>query len=126
MANGSRTAIENRVDVVIVGGGPAGCAAAICCAQAGHTVALLDAEPFPRHRPGESIHPGVLTVLRKLGVDRNVADAGFLRYPGHTVAWGGRPHFQPFGSDEAGPWLGIQVIREEFDAILCVALKRWA
>ncbi len=118
MANGSQTAIDRRVDVAIVGGGPAGCSAAICCAQAGHSVALLESEPFPRHRPGESLHPGVLTILRQLGVDRDVQEAGFLRYPGNTVAWGGEPHFQAFGRDDAGPWLGFQAIREKFDVIL--------
>jgi len=44
-----------RVDVAVVGGGPAGIAAAVSAASAGRTVALLDASPLPggqiwRHR----------------------------------------------------------------------------
>jgi flavin-dependent dehydrogenase len=116
--SGSRTAIERCVDVAVVGGGPAGCAAAIWCALVGLKVALLEAESFPRHRPGESLHPGVLTILRQLGVDREVEQADFLRYPGQTVAWGSEPQFQAFGGDADGAWMGLQAIRERFDAIL--------
>jgi len=60
----------------------------------------------------------VLTLLRQLGVDREVEGAGFVRYAGHNVSWGGAPQFQSFGGDSGGPWLGIQATREKFDAIL--------
>lgn len=121
--SGSQSVIERTFDVVVVGGGPAGCAAAIWCALAGLRAAILEGQRFPRHRPGESLHPGVLTLLRQLGVDRAVEEAGFVRYAGQTVSWGGEPRFQPFGGDSGGPWLGIQATREKFDAILLSRAK---
>mgnify|MGYP006293570895 CR=1 FL=1 len=38
-------------DVIVVGAGPAGAAAARCLAAGGAAVALVDAEKFPRHKP---------------------------------------------------------------------------
>jgi len=104
--------------VAIVGAGPAGSAAAIWCALAGLRVALLEADSVPGRKPGESLHPGVLPILRQLGVDRQVEQAGFLRHPGQTVAWGHEPQYQRFGIDQRGVWFGFQVLREKFEAIL--------
>jgi flavin-dependent dehydrogenase len=118
MATGLRDVIEQSTDVVVVGGGPAGSSAAIRCALAGQGVTLVEAQPFPRHRPGESLHPGVMVLLRQLGVEPEIENAGFLRYPGQTVAWGNELHFQAFGPPEGKPWLGIQAPRERLDAIL--------
>lgn len=47
-----------RFDLAVVGAGPAGLAAAVAAAQAGRSVALVDANPLPggqfwRHRPGD-------------------------------------------------------------------------
>jgi flavin-dependent dehydrogenase len=56
----------NAVDVLVVGGGPAGCAAAIAVAGAGFRVALVDR---PRVSPlGEALAPAGTAVLRELGV----------------------------------------------------------
>ena len=38
------------VDIAIVGAGPAGAAAAIHAARAGHETLLVDASPFPRDK----------------------------------------------------------------------------
>jgi hypothetical protein len=47
-------------DVLVVGGGPAGTAAANTCASAGLDVALVGATELARNRkPGETVHPGV-------------------------------------------------------------------
>lgn len=104
-----------KSDVLIIGGGPAGSAAAIRCAQQGLTVRLIEQSAFPRHRPGETLHPGVEPLLKQLGVAEQVLSAGFLRHAGNWVAWDGDPHFVPFGEDNTGPWLGFQAHRAEFD-----------
>jgi len=118
MAPGLSSAIDRSVDVAVVGGGPAGSAAAIWSALSGLDTVLLEAQPFPRPRPGESLHPGAMAILRQLGVDHDIEQAGFVRYPGQIVAWGGEPEFQSFGSDAGGAWLGLQATREKLDAIL--------
>ena len=105
-------------DVAVVGAGPAGAAAAISCAYAGLEVVILDHEPFPRHRPGETLHPGIVSPLSELGVVERVLRAGFPRHEGLWVCWGGEPRFVPYGADSSGPWRGLQAWRAEFDSML--------
>ena len=106
------------LDVVVVGGGPGGSAAAISCAQAGLTVTLLEQACFPRNHPGETLHPGVEPILQKLGVWDAVQAAGFLRHTGHYSEWFTERKFEVFGSDALGKWLGFQAWRADLDAIL--------
>ncbi len=62
-------ATSERFDVIVVGGGPAGSAAATFCAQAGLSVALFEHKTFPRHKVcGDVINPGCWPVLERLGV----------------------------------------------------------
>lgn len=105
-------------DVTIIGSGPAGAAAAILCALNGLRVVVIEAEQFPRDRPGETLHPGIEPLLQQLGVTEELNKAGFLRHEGNWVQWEGKRHFVPFGSDESGQWLGFQAWRADFDAIL--------
>ena len=105
-------------EVIIVGGGPAGCAAAIWCAKFGLHVTLMEAREFPRDCPGETLHPGIEPLFCQLGVAEAVRSAKFLRHTGHWVQWDGDPVFVPFGEDEKGPWLGFQVWRADLDWIL--------
>ena len=100
----------NFFDVVVLGAGPSGCAAAIQCAQRGLRVALLEKSLFPRHRPGETLHPGVEPLLRQLGVD--IQHQACLRHSGHWVHWEGPPRFHSFGGNA---WSGFQIPRELLD-----------
>lgn len=106
------------VDVVVVGGGPAGAATAIWCARHGLRVALIERARFPRHRPGETLPPGVEPIFGQLGVAEAIHAAGFDRHPGTWVTWAGPRGFEPFGGDGDGPWLGFQAPRERLDRIL--------
>jgi flavin-dependent dehydrogenase len=107
-----------KADVLVIGGGPAGTATAIQCAQGGLEVILVERELFPRAHPGETLHPGVEPLLGQLGVLEKVVAAGFLRHAGHWVQWNSPMRFEAFGQDQHGPWLGFQAWRAEFDAIL--------
>lgn len=107
-----------KFDVLVIGAGPAGSATAIPCANAGLSVAILEASSFPRDLPGESLHPGIEILLRQLGVFDRVSQESFLRHRGTQVHWGNTDSFQPFGSDENGGWHGWQIVRSRFDEIL--------
>jgi len=112
------TGMSGSFDVIVVGGGPAGCAAAITCRQNGLTALVIEADGSPRDRPGETLHPGVDAIFGRLGVLEGVERAGFLRHTGHRVVRGLNSRFQPYGSDERGEWRGYQAIRRQLDAIL--------
>lgn len=57
-------------DVVVVGGGPAGVAAAIAAAQQGFPVTVLDSRKPPIDKPcGEGLLPEAVAALRALGVE---------------------------------------------------------
>ncbi len=105
-------------DVVVVGGGPAGAAAAIACATRGLSVVLCEREPPGRERPGETLHPGIEPLLRQLGIADRLAQAVGARHAGIWVEWGGPRRFEAFGADASGPWSGLQVWRADFDALL--------
>jgi flavin-dependent dehydrogenase len=112
-----------KCDVAIVGGGPAGSAAANWCARNGLDTILIEAQPFPRDRPGESLHPGVEALFRQLGVEEAAGRAEFPRFRGHWVMWGGPPRLDLFGEDSAGPWLGFQAWRARLDGLLLEGAK---
>ena len=72
-------------DVAVVGGGPAGCAAAITLARAGRDVVLVDRARFPRDKCcGDGLTTGALRRLDALGL-RPEAVASWLTVDGAWV-----------------------------------------
>ncbi|QXC61503.1 geranylgeranyl reductase family protein [Aquihabitans sp. G128] len=62
--------VPPTADVVIVGAGPAGAAAAITLAEAGRRVVLVDKATFPRDKIcGDGLTTGALRLLERLGVE---------------------------------------------------------
>jgi flavin-dependent dehydrogenase len=58
------------VDVVVVGGGPVGLAAAVAARERGLEVLVLEPRPGPVDKAcGEGLMPGTLAALQRLGVD---------------------------------------------------------
>ena len=63
-------------DVAVVGGGPAGAAAAITLARAGRDVVLVDKARFPRDKCcGDGLTTGALRLLESLGFDPSTVDS---------------------------------------------------
>jgi flavin-dependent dehydrogenase len=63
-----------EVDVLVVGGGPAGSVTSALLARRGLRVALIDRAVFPRQKPcGDYLNPGCDDVFERLGVRETVA-----------------------------------------------------
>jgi flavin-dependent dehydrogenase len=102
--------------IIIIGAGPAGSSCAIQLLKSGFEVTILDREKFPRHAPGETLHPGIEPLLKQLGVFDETQESNFLRHKGITNIQGNTSNFEYYNSDEN--WQGFQLFREEFDTIL--------
>jgi flavin-dependent dehydrogenase len=65
------------VDILVIGGGPAGAATAIYAVEAGYTVCLLERRTFPRETLcGEFLSHEVVAVLRDLGLEEEFLSLG--------------------------------------------------
>lgn len=77
--------VTTDVDVVIIGGGPAGSAAGGYLSKGGLDCLILERERFPRPHVGESLVPSTTVVFRELGFLDQMEAAGFPRKYG--AAW---------------------------------------
>ncbi|HEY0571371.1 MAG TPA: FAD-dependent oxidoreductase, partial [Enterovirga sp.] len=59
--------MPSDLDVVIIGGGPAGSTLAALLAEKGRNVLILERERFPRYHIGESLISGFMRAMEKLG-----------------------------------------------------------
>jgi flavin-dependent dehydrogenase len=112
---------QRQYDVIIIGGGPAGCSAAAILAEAGRDVLVLERDHFPRYKVGESMIPFTYHPLKRLGlIDKMRRSAFVKKYSVQFVAPSGRAS-QPFyfssryDEDVSQTW---QVLRSEFDQML--------
>ena len=74
-------------DVVVIGGGPAGCAMALDLNRRGYDVALCDQAKFPRDKVcGEFISPGADPILEWLGVLASIEALAPKRLKGVAIS----------------------------------------
>jgi menaquinone-9 beta-reductase len=108
------------VEVLVIGAGPAGSAAAIHLARAGREVLLLDRCRFPRIKPcGEYYNPEAVRLLRELGVLPALLTAGARSLPELRIGAAGCPSLTlPFKRISPAADDALSVGREVLDALL--------
>ena len=103
-------------EVVVVGAGPAGAAAAIHAVEAGYEVLLLEAGPLGRDKTcGDGLTPRAVHQLERLGLAGEVT----AHYVNHGLKLHG------YGGDVTAPWpdsdygrVGSAMPRTRFDELL--------
>ncbi|MGE3579651.1 MAG: NAD(P)/FAD-dependent oxidoreductase [Vicinamibacterales bacterium] len=113
--------MNESVDVVVIGGGPAGSTVSTLLAQQGLTVRLFERERFPRFHIGESLIPETYWVLKRLNMLPKMQASRFVKkYSVQFVNsrgkesapfyfWDNKPH------ECSQTW---QVVRSEFDQMM--------
>ncbi|MEO8715992.1 MAG: FAD-dependent oxidoreductase [Acetobacteraceae bacterium] len=107
-------------DVLVIGAGPAGCTAAALLAERGRDVVLLEKDAHPRFHIGESLLPGNLALLDRLGVHAEIAAMGVFKPGAEFVSdETGRCVAFPFALGGGKGYVhSYHVNRAEFDAVL--------
>lgn len=113
---------KTNYDVIVIGAGPAGSAAATIIAQHGHRVLVVEREKFPRYHIGESLIPFTFQELDRLGVIPKMRASCFTKKYSVCFVQPDGQASQPFyffnrydKETVAQTW---QVSRAEFDQML--------
>ena len=121
MREHDRSALCGDLDALILGGGPAGATAAAVLAAKGRNVLVVEREPFPRYKVGESLLPYCYFPLERIGMVDKLRASGFVKkYSVQFAAMDGRVSapfyfFQHFDHAASQTW---QVVRSEFDQMM--------
>ncbi|MFO6449656.1 geranylgeranyl reductase family protein [Corynebacterium amycolatum] len=112
-------ALPSSTDVLIVGAGPTGSAAAIHAARAGFSVTVVDSQRFPRDKTcGDGLTPRAIAELRRLGLDDELLRRN--RNRGLKLHGFGGSITAPWPDDASGtfPAVGSAMSRVELDTFL--------
>jgi flavin-dependent dehydrogenase len=110
-------------DVLVIGGGPAGAAIALCLARQGCSVALLEATAYQSQRYGETLPPEINPVLHELGVLDAFRALSPLEAPGMISLWGDPiPVESDFIRNVHG--MGWHIDRKTFDQMLVTEAEK--
>ena len=116
-------AVNEQVDVAILGGGPAGTSTAIALARKGLNVAVLERSRYEAQRVGETLPPKVRMPLEELGLWEKFLADEHVPSQGIVSAWGGSGLyennfiFNPYGN-------GWHIDRRRFDETLASASEQ--
>ena len=111
------TQIQQDADVIVVGAGPGGSAAAYHLAQQGARVLLLEKAEFPREKVcGDGLTPRAVKQLVRMGVDLD--GPGWLRNKGLRIIGGGIRMELDWPDLATYPNYGLTRTRLDFDDLL--------
>jgi flavin-dependent dehydrogenase len=119
----ARLTCRPECDVAILGGGPAGAAAAITLARAGRSVAVIEKSYYEQARIGETLPPAARPLLMRLEVWGPFLAAGHLPSPGVLSVWGDDELYQThFIFNPNGK--GWHLDRQRFDTMFAQAARQ--
>lgn len=106
-----------ETDVLVVGGGPGGSAAAYHLARHGVDVTVVDRSAFPREKVcGDGLTPRAVASMLKMGLDTD--DPGYERVMGLRVHSRNATIDLPWPELSSWPNYGLVMPRKEFDSLL--------
>lgn len=110
--------MNDHVQVLVIGGGPAGSTTAALLAKEGFQVRVLERDVFPRYHIGESLLASCLPTLRLSGAFDKVRDHGFQIKRGGVFHWkNDKWHLDWSKLVDSDAW-SWQVDRASYDEIL--------
>jgi 2-polyprenyl-6-methoxyphenol hydroxylase-like FAD-dependent oxidoreductase len=112
-----------KFEVAIIGGGPAGSAAALTLARAGRLVGLIEKQGVETFKVGEGLPPSARPLLNELGVLEQFNADGHLPSYGNDSAWGS-PILQSTDFIRNRYGHGWHIDRPKFDAMLRAAAQK--
>jgi flavin-dependent dehydrogenase len=113
----------SRIDVLVIGAGPAGAAAASILHDRGHRVRVVERSSFPRFVIGESLLPRSMDLLQAAGLLDAASARGYLRKHGAAFLRDGELSEFDFSEQFTPGWAWTwQVPRGDFDQTLIQAV----
>lgn len=107
----------SRFDVAVLGGGPAGAAAAMQLADSGQRVLLVESSRYEQTRIGETLPPRARVPLARLGLTERMQGGGHVSSPATVSIWGAaEPKWNDFIANPYGS--GWHIDRSRFDRML--------
>jgi menaquinone-9 beta-reductase len=108
---------SRRVDVLVVGGGPAGACCAYWLAQAGHDVTLVERKRYPREKTcGDALTPRSVRQLEDMGLAEELS--AFHRYEGLRAHAFGRTVEMRWPERAELPGYGYIITRKDLDQLV--------
>lgn len=114
-----------QTDVLVIGAGPAGSAAAVALVTKGHRVLCLERGHFPRQVVGESLLPRSNDLLAQLGLLPAIERRGYMVKKGALFLRGSQRERFAFADGLEGDLpTTFQVPRDDFDQTLATEARR--
>jgi flavin-dependent dehydrogenase len=114
-----------KVDVLVIGAGPAGTVAASIINKAGYSVKIVEKQKFPRFVIGESLLPRCMEALTEAGFVEAVAEQGFQQKTGAKFVKNGQICDFTFEDQHTPGWNWTwQVTRADFDHTLAKTVEK--
>lgn len=114
-----------KVDVLVIGAGPAGTVAASIVNKAGFKVKIVEKQKFPRFVIGESLLPRCMEALSEAGFIEALKEKGFQQKNGAKFVKNGKICDYYFADQFTAGWNWTwQVPRAEFDKTLADTVEK--